>query len=369
MNHMRVCKMARGLTSFQQKNLDRRSKQGNLRVLRDTYYPIDFCSNDYLGFARKKLGCSEISGATGSRLISGHKKCFSDFENQLAVDYSMPAALFYNSGYNANLGLACLFGPNDILILDEHAHASLKAGAKTSQSKTFLFKHNNLEHLETRLQSLSEKADQCYVIVESVYSMDGDFAPLPDICQLAKKYKARVIVDEAHAVGVFGPKGMGRTSHYRLDKEVFIKTVTFGKSYGLYGAALLCSEEVKEYLINFSLPLIYTTALPPQLAEAVHKRHVEVRHDQLGREQVFQLINHVNKKYNQKIQSPIFPVVIGDVAKVKKICAEINQKGIGVVPIYSPTVRRGTERIRVCLHSFNKEEEVDQLFDVLRRHL
>lgn len=231
---------------------------------------IDFCSNDYLGFARsEKLTkhttkenskLKNTNGSGGSRLLAGNTSYAENLEAYISKFHNAEAGLIYNSGYDANVGLFSAIGQKgNTIIYDELIHASVHDGMKMSSATTYAFRHNDLKHLEERLK-IAEGI--IYVAVESVYSMDGDYALLKDISLLCKKYKANLIVDEAHSTGITSNGGKGRVQELNLEKEIFARVHTFGKGLGCHGAVVLGSNLLRDYLINFSRAFIYTTALP-----------------------------------------------------------------------------------------------------------
>ena len=233
---------------FLVKRVSIREKEGLLRKLSSENNLIDFSSNDYLGFARsdelKNIISSEAgalnfkpkTGSTGSRLLTGNTKYAEELECFIAQFHKAEAGLIFNSGYDANLGLiSSAAKKGDVIFYDELSHASIYDGARLSKSESFPFRHNDLNHLEERLEYFSEKKyENCFVIVESVYSMDGDFSPLKEIAALCEKYNANLIVDEAHATGVFGSKGEGKVVELNLEKKVFARVHTFGKALGCH---------------------------------------------------------------------------------------------------------------------------------------
>ena len=247
------------------KKLEERHEAGNYRLLKPDNKLVDFCSNDYLGFARSALlkssieaeivSCSIIlNGSTGSRLLSGNSDYAEQLEAQLAQIFDCEAALLFNSGYDANAGLlSSLPQRGDTVIADELIHASVIDGIRLSFAARFSFRHNDLGSLEEKLK---QAKGVCYVVIESVYSMDGDSPDITAMLALTEKYHANLVVDEAHAVGLFGT-GLARGE---LAERVFARIVTFGKALGCHGAAVLGSKLLKEYLLNFARSLIYTTA-------------------------------------------------------------------------------------------------------------
>ncbi|MDT8412363.1 MAG: pyridoxal phosphate-dependent aminotransferase family protein [Vicingaceae bacterium] len=337
---------------------------------------IDFCSNDYLGFA-KEASIHLINnntetvqfGATGSRLISGNYELTEETETFLAHFYNTNAALIFNSGYNANIGLfQCLPQRNDTIIYDEFIHASIRDGIRLSNATHFSFTHNNLATLE---QKLSNAKGLVYVVVESVYSMDGDFAPITEIVAICKKYNAALMVDEAHAVGIFG-NGKGLVSELGLENDVFARITTFGKAFGVHGAAILGSNELRDYLINFSRAFIYTTALPLHSIISIKNAHEFLLQNLNRINTLKELINYFRSLTSNfepqtlNSYSPIQCIVIPGNNEVKTMAEKLQQNGFDVRPILSPTVPKGQERLRICLHSFNSKEEVDNLINTLK---
>jgi len=249
--------MFKNLKHFEEA-LKQRSADGTLRVLAKRNDGIDFYSNDYLGLARNKdlqnmllNNVSEIpqmlSGSTGSRLISGNTKCVIETEEFLANEHQCESALLFHSGYNANLALiSTLPTRHDTLIVDEQVHRSVHDACKISLAKKLKFKHSNPVHLA---EILKKQTGTCYVITESLFSMDGDLAPLAEIVQITEKFGAGLIVDEAHAFGVFG---YGLVHKLNLQQYVLATIVTYGKALGTHGAAVLTTEIIKSYLTNFA---------------------------------------------------------------------------------------------------------------------
>jgi 8-amino-7-oxononanoate synthase len=358
-----------------QQQLDKRKKENALRELKCNHHLFDFCSNDYLGFSKEKeihqptKISSSLYGATGSRLISGNHIITEETEVFLANFYKAKTALIFNSGYNANVGLfQCVPQRNDTIIYDEYIHASIRDGIRLSNAKNFSFEHNNLKVLEEKLKL---STGLVYVAVESIYSMDGDMAPLSKIARICKKYKAALIVDEAHAVGVFG-NGKGLCVELGIENDVFARVVTFGKAYGCHGAAVLGSKILCDYLINFSRAFIYTTALPVPSIYAIKNAHNFLLLNKNRIAQLKELITYFKLQIlnlNFEIinsESAIQCFVIPGNDEVKKVAVKIQEQGFDVRPILSPTVPKGKERLRICLHSFNTKEQIDFLINVLK---
>ncbi len=361
-----------------QEKLTNRKADNALRTLKINENLIDFCSNDYLGFAKEKAihqveNELETFGATGSRLISGNHKITEVVEQELANFYSSQSALIFNSGYNANLGFfSCVPQRGDTVIYDELIHASIRDGIKLGNANAFSFSHNSLAALEEKLTKAQGKI---YVVVESIYSMDGDAAPLTAILEKCKKYQAALIVDEAHAVGVFG-NGKGCCVELGIEQAIFARVITFGKAYGAHGAAVLGSNDLRDYLINFSRPFIYTTALPLQSIVSIKKAHEFLLKNIERIEQLKSNIEFFKSSFNNchpelvegliiNSQSPIQCLIVPGNKEVKQLAQNIQEQGFDVRPILSPTVPKGQERLRICLHSFNTENEIGQLVKLL----
>lgn len=347
-----------------QKRLQDRQEKGSLRSLLSFDDLIDFWSNDYLGLARIPHQI-EILGSTGSRLISGNSKAVEAIEQQMADHFQSEAALIFNSGYDANLGLfSSLPQKGDTIIYDELVHASVRDGIRLSFAHAFSFRHNSTQDLEKKLQ----KAEgTIFVAVESLYSMDGDLAPLKEISSLCKAYGAFLIVDEAHSGGVFGENGFGLCHELGISEEVFIRLFTFGKAYGTHGAAVCCSEEVRQYLVNFARSFIYTTALPESFYRHMMGQ-VELSNNDSLREQLQENITYFSKRIQSAIssgRSPIQVIEFPELEACKAKAAELQQAGFAVKAILPPTVPSGSQRLRICIHSFNTKEEIDRLISLL----
>ncbi|RLN57202.1 hypothetical protein BBJ29_008716 [Phytophthora kernoviae] len=390
--------------------LAHRRAVGTLRSLQlpdeETPVSIDFFSNDYLGFARSKslqeLVASRQAelqsqhphrlGATGSRLISGNSKLFMDVEKSLAAFYNSDAALLFNSGYAANMGVvSCVPQVDDVVLYDELVHNSCHEGIRLSRAyakgRAFAFRHNDLEDLECKLQqflvaSSDNETKTCvYVVVESLYSMDGDFAPLEDMAALCERMGAFMIIDEAHSTGVYGPQGAGFVRELRLEKKyknaVACRVHTFGKAMGCHGAVVCGSQVLIDYLVNYARSFIYTTAFPfDQLVAVacVHEFCAGTEADALRRN-VLELVQYFKHKVHDTAgiphdallasESPIQGVVFKGNHRVLLASQQMNTMGIRVVPIRSPTVPKGAERFRIVIHADNTRREIDLLVDAL----
>lgn len=368
---------------FLNKRLTIREDQGLLRKLSPPTNLVDFFSNDYLGFARsselKKNITSELErlnfhpeatlGSTGSRLLSGNSLYAETVEKFIAGYHNAEAGLIFNSGYDANVGLiSSVAVKGDMLFYDELSHASIYDGIRLSKADSFPFRHNNIDHLEERLKyyASNKKNDSvCFVVVESVYSMDGDSAPLSEIASLCNQYGAKLVVDEAHATGIFGERGEGRVCEAGLENNVFARVHTFGKALGCHGAIVLGSSWLRNYLINYARSFVYTTALPIHSLVSVNQAYILLEKLKNNILKVNRLVNLFKLIVNDssiagclESVSPIQSIIIEGNDNVKSLASLIQKDGFDVRAILSPTVPRGKERIRICLHAFNTENEV-----------
>ena len=323
--------------------------QNRLRKLKPCVdHLVDFASNDYLGLAKEARPLSG-GGSTGSRLLTGHRKIMETVEEKIAQYHRVEAALVYPCGYMANIGLlSAVARSGHVILYDADVHVSVRDGARLSQAPSFPFRHQDLDHLEKRLKAAKKQA---FVCVSSVYSMSGDLAPLDDLTALCKRYDALLVVDEAHAMGVLGEKGRG------LCDTAFAKIVTFGKGLGCYGAAVLGSRVLCDVLINISRTFIYTTALPPALYETIGAMYDRLPHLDDRRSRIQVLISHFSSSKTH-IQTYYTP-------HAKELSARLAKEGFDARAIRSPTVKKGAERIRICLHSYNTQSEVKALCRLL----
>lgn len=354
-----------------QDRLHQRGLQGNLRKLVNRLRSVDFASNDYLGLARSQTlrqrifnelnqheGC--INGSTGSRLLTGNTRYAEELESAIAHFHGYEAALIYTCGYMANMGLiTALAGPDDVIFYDIAVHASAHDGMKMSAARAVPFKHNDAEHLEKRLQSYSCLGHR-YILIESIYSTDGSVAPLKRIAELAKQYQALLIVDEAHAAGIYGNNGEGLVHQLSLTQKVFAVAVTFGKALGAHGAAILGSNTLKEFLINFSRPQIYTTALPLHSLAAIKASYDLLPLLSKERQHVHELV-----KLIPKANSHISSLIIKGSKKTREASNFLLSHGYDVMALLPPTVKRGNECLRMCLHAFNTKEEIRHLLSLI----
>jgi len=357
---------------FLVKKLAERAAAGAMRQLRLPDGKIDFCSNDYLGIVNAKLVSTDKQefafGSTGSRLLAGNYALLEETEQMLATFHEADAALIYNSGYDANVGLlSCVPQRGDTVLYDYLSHASIRDGIRLSFATAHAFKHNDMADLAAKLKNAT---GNIFIVTESVFSMDGDICPLPEIIALAQTYKAHVIVDEAHATGVIGSRGEGLVQALQMQQDVFARVHTFGKAVGCHGAVVLGSKTLRQYLVNFSRSLMYSTALPPQAVEHIKKCYGVFPEMHKQREYLQQLITSFQQSALpfQKLVSDtaIQGVIIPGNEAAKKVAEHLQQKGFDVRPILYPTVPKGSERLRIVLHAFNTVDEVNQLITALQ---
>lgn len=358
------------MNNFLDKKLEERAAANAMRELRIMENKIDFCSNDYLGIVKNKwleelTSPAVAHGSTGSRLLSGNYQLAEDTEKMISYFHDAEAGLMFNSGYDANTGiLSCVPQKNDTIIYDQLSHASLRDGARLSLATTYSFLHNDMPDLEKKLL-VAKDGSQKFVVTESVFSMDGDLAPLSDIAALCEKYNAALIVDEAHATGVIGEKGEGLVQKLNLQNKCFARIHTFGKACGAHGAIILGSEKLKKYLINFSRPFIYSTSLPPSAVAAIaasYKIFPTMGKERSELEKLIEIFQGLDLKY-QKLPSetPIQVVIIPGNEEVKKVADDLQQNNFDIRPILYPTVPKGGERLRIVLHSFNTKDEIEKM--------
>ncbi|MDO6744305.1 pyridoxal phosphate-dependent aminotransferase family protein [Tenacibaculum soleae] len=364
-----------------QKILARKKNQA-LRSLGKENNVIDFSSNDYLGFSKSEILFNKthqflidnhltINGASGSRLLSGNNQLYNTLEVDIATFHQTEKALIFNSGYDANIGFfSAVPQRGDIILYDEFIHASIRDGIKLSNAKAYKFKHNDLIHLKEILKRVQQNDAHIYVVTESVFSMDGDSPDLINLVAICKKNNAYLIVDEAHALGVFN---FGLIQELNLQTDVFARIVTFGKAFGCHGAAILGSKELQQYLINFARSFIYTTGLSPHALATIKCVYTEFR-GSTGIEKFKKLQQNILhftsevKRLNLNFiisNSAIHCCIISGNKNVKLIAKQLSEKGFNVKPILSPTVKKGEERLRFCLHSYNSRQEITNILEHL----
>lgn len=351
---------------FIRSKLNERELHKTLRSLKvNDSQAIDFVSNDYLGYAKdeqllsivqKELSKIKQLGSTGSRLITGNSYEAEDLELFLADFYEGETALFYPSGFMANLGFfSVLPSKSDTLIYDEYAHASLREAIRLNPCRSYAFKHNDPDDLEKKI---NRATGSVWVYIEGLYSMHGDYINPNDLKSVFERHHFQLIIDEAHSTGTIGECGKGFYSF--LPKEmVFARLHTFGKALGYHGAVWIVKKEVKSYLINFSKPFIYSTALPKHdyiILKNIHQFHLKARENRLKR--LRENIEYFSLKMNLSHRSPIIPIYHYNPKKMEE---QLAQKGVLTKAIFPPTVPNHQQMLRIILHSFNSIEEIEIL--------
>ena len=339
----------------------------------------DFSSNDYLSLSshagiRRKLIAELKKGiplsSTGSRLISGHTQWHEETEKifQSFINHRK-SVLFFNSGYMANMGVISTLSHKASIFSDQFNHASLIDGCRISSAKCFIYKHKNLNQLEDLLKKSPSKNK--IIITESLFSMDGDFAPLTELSELALKYGSLLIVDEAHATGIYGPKGGGLYTSLKGEKEHIISIHPCGKALSAHGAFVALSDVLKKYLINKCRPFIYTTASSPLLLFHIKcvlntLKNEPNRRKSLKKKALF--FRNLLKDFTsvETSDSPIVPVLFKGPQAALGMAHKLQKEGYDIKAIRYPTVPKGKERIRISIHYNHNLKELKALTQLLR---
>ena len=365
--------------------LQQREQNNALRKLSLPNDFIDFASNDYLGFAKSETIFHQThqllldkkileNGATGSRLLSGNHQLYDDAETFIAHFHQAETALIFNSGYDANVGFfSAVPQRNDLIVYDELCHASIRDGIQMSNARSFKFQHNDLVDLEKLILRHQTEFVEVYVVTESVFSMDGDSPDLERMAMLSDQYSCHLVIDEAHALGVFGDKGEGLLQSLGLHHNVFARIMTFGKGLGCHGAAIVGSAELKSYLVNFARSFIYTTGLSPHSVATILVAYQHLENEKNTLQQLRHNISFFNQEKSRLSLKPLFvynksaiqSAIVSGNERVKSIAHQLQKNGFDVKPILSPTVPEGQERLRFCIHSYNSEKEISNCLEFL----
>jgi len=332
---------------------------------------LNFSSNDYLGLANdpalRRAAAGAIErwgvGAGASRLVCGNLAPYDELERKLAAFKGREAALVFGSGYTANVGtITALVGEADVVILDKLDHASIIDGARQSGATLRVYPHKNLKKLEEILRQ-SQKFRRRLIVTETVFSMDGDTAPLPEIVALKEKYNAWLMLDEAHATGVFGPRRRGLAEQQGVEDKVDITLGTLSKALGCVGGFIAGDRELIEFLRNRARSLIYSTALPPALCAAAVTALDLVMSDEGAhrRDRLWENVRALGA------QSPIYPVIVGDEAAAVALAQTLAERGFFVPAIRYPTVPKGRARLRVTVSAAHTEQDIERLRHELSR--
>jgi 8-amino-7-oxononanoate synthase len=342
---------------------------------------INLSSNDYLGLSPHPLlrqavldavALAERMGATGSRLLTGHARGWDELEAEFTEFAGAEASLCFSSGYAANVGLlSAVLGRGDAVFSDALNHASLIDGIRLSGAERVIYPHGDLKALEAALRTHAGKSCRKLIVTESVFSMDGDLAPLAEIAALAQRYGAAVVVDEAHALGVFGPEGRGRMAELGLVREAFAVVCRGGKALASAGAVVCGSATLKRFLINRARTFVFTTALPPYFAAQVRAALKLARTADTERARLARMAAQLRASLRVAgfdtgaSASQIIPILLGENAIALQHAAELCRAGFAVRAIRPPTVPQGTARLRLSLTCTLGDADVARLSQTL----
>lgn len=340
---------------------------------------LSFCSNNYLGLANhskiKQAAIDAINqygwGTGASRLVSGNTPLHQELEKKIAEFKCTEAALLFPTGYMANLGaIYTLVGKGDIVIGDKLNHASIVDGCHQSGATFRIYPHNNVSQLESLLQKASVYRRRL-VVTDSLFSMDGDTAPLPEIVNIAKRYDAIIMIDDAHAIGVFGKHGKGLIEHYGLEGKIDVIMGSLSKAIGGIGGFIAGSKHLTEFLKNKARPFIFTTAPPPAVCAASLAGLKLIQEGTSLIDKLWENIKYLKSRLSEftnniNVQSPIVPVIVGSSDDALNLSAKLYQNSILIPAIRPPTVPTGTSRLRISLMSAHSEDDIDRLIDVLK---
>lgn len=378
---------------FFEKRLKQIGEKGNLRTLptishrnkfivKQGHTLLNLSSNDYLGLAADlELRREFLSGltpetflpsASSSRLLTGNHEIYTAVESKLCELYRSEAALVFSSGYHANCGiLPALSTPETLIVSDKLVHASLIDGIRLSGAKSLRYLHNRYGQLEKIVAEHARQYRQIIIVTESIFSMDGDEADLKRLVNLKQRYgNVLLYVDEAHAVGVRGPRGLGCAREKEVSSEIDILVGTFGKAYASAGAFLICTDAVKQYLVNTMRPLIFTTALPPILLQWILfiLNKSDLFYDRRERLAITsRILREQLNPLNGKIQSSshIVPFLAGSSKDAVAMADALQQQGFYILAVRPPTVPEGTARLRISLTADNTLDDVNRLTKAL----
>lgn len=339
----------------------------------------NFCSNDYLGLAQHPAVIAQArayldkygTGATASRLVTGTYEIHTKLEDDIAAMFGKPSALIFNSGFQANSSLlATITDRHSLILSDKLSHNSLLQGGLAARATFQRFNHNNTEHLEALLKKAGPNYNRIWVVTETVFSMDGDRSPINEIAALTQKYGALLFVDDAHAVGVWGEKGLGLAWDI---PQVDLLLGTCGKALGSFGAYVACSQKMKNYLINFCPGFIFTTALPPAVIGATAAALSLIPKLEEQRRAYQQRIEIVRKKIQTlgfdtgPSSTQIIPLILGSEEDTIGLADWLKKNGILATAIRPPTVPDGSARIRLTISLHHTEEQISNLLDALEK--
>lgn len=348
---------------------------------------LNMTSNDYLGISGDQEILDEFYsnsdsaqclekyglGAASSRLLTGDCPSSHKLERMIAETYGKSSCLLFNSGYHANIGiLPALTGKNDLILSDKLNHASIHDGMRLSLAQVKRFRHGDYHHLQSLLEEYRSHYDTVIIVTESVFSMDGDVADLRELVAIKKHYDCLLYLDEAHGVGVYGEKGLGKAEEYQVVSEIDLLVGTFGKAYSSIGAFLVCDESIYDYLVNFSRSLIFTTALPP----VVINWNLFIYEKVLGMSERRKNLQSISMKFREEIicqslktdgETNIIPVIIGDNLMTVQLAENMQKHGYLIYAIRPPTVPKGTSRFRLSLCATMNWDELQEIPRLIRQ--
>jgi 8-amino-7-oxononanoate synthase len=343
---------------------------------------INLCSNDYLGLSEdirlkeallRGVEAVDRVGSTGSRLLSGNHPAWEELETAFAVFAGTEAALYFSSGYNANLGLlSSLLKPGDLVFSDALNHASIIDGIRLSGARKFIYSHCDLKSLERALRDTRQDGGTRLVVTESVFSMEGDIAPLAELLHLARTYDADLIVDEAHATGVCGPEGRGLIAELGCQRACLALVHTCGKALASAGAVICCGHTLKEFLINRARSLIFSTAAPPYLAHQIRAALALARTAEDRRAHLRELGARLRERLAQAhldfgpSSTHIVPVILGPNELAMEVASHLQKNGFAVRAVRPPTVPPGTSRLRLSLTSKLALPDIERLVGLIQ---
>jgi len=369
--------------------LEKRQQEGLLRTLKPISYRnqgkicfgereyIDFTSNDYLGLSghpqlkeeAKKAIDTLGTSSSASRLMSGSLTLHHQLEEKIAHFKNKEAALVFNSGYQANIGIiSALYQKGDCIFSDRLNHASIIDGIILSRARFFRFQHNDMDHLKDLLKRERKGCNQALIITETIFSMDGDRPPLKELVYLKDKYDCHIMVDEAHATGIFGRNGNGVVEEEGLQGEIDIIMGTFSKALGGFGAYVATSKKIVDYLINTCRSFIYSTALPASVIASNIASIDVVKKEPHRREMLLESAEYLrqvlsNRGFRVRGSSQIIPVIIGDIFKTVEFSRRLQERGYWVLPIRPPTVSVGEARLRLSLTFYHTRDIIQRFVD------
>jgi 8-amino-7-oxononanoate synthase len=337
-------------------------------------------SNNYLGLTThprvKEAAIKAIekfgSGCAGSRFLNGNLEIHEELEAKLARFFRKEAALVFATGYQTNLGaISALVGRNDVAIIDKYDHASIFDGCRLSFGKVKKYRHNDMKDLERTLETTKDKGK--LIIVDGVFSMEGDIADLPPIVKLAKAHGARVMVDDAHGIGVLGKGGRGTAEHFGLENEVDLIMGTYSKSLAGIGGFVAGSWEVINYIKHTARSMIFSASLPPALVASVSTALDIIEEQPQLLTQLWKNTRKMLQGYKEMgfdtgtSETPIVPIIIGDTMKVFGMCRLLFENGIFVNPVASPAVPPGRELLRTSYMATHTEEQLDRVLETFKK--